>query len=375
MPTANPFYHGNYTTDCPKQTIQRLSENQGIAYFDYAAHHPMTREVKKTIEEYLKSDFGNPSSNHTLGKVARDVVEEARDKILKIIGGDGKGQLIFTSGGTEANNIVMNGGTDGKIVIGAFEHASVRHASVGRSIRYNDIKDLLKDEVISGADLLSVSCVNNVLGSFIHPNEMPSDIEVLTHMDMCQAFGKVCGIKVYDLDYATISGHKIGAPTGIGALYVSNRAMLKLQPLMFGGGHEFARRPGTLPVMQILALLTAFEHLPNEATANEMSVMSQMILGEVKAAGGHLNVLGDLHSINTILSVTFPTATCNVQEHFAKRGVCLTSGSACRSSKVSPVMEDLGIDQEKTVRISFGRYTTTTDFILLRDAIHALPRG
>jgi cysteine desulfurase len=363
-------------------------------YLDHAATTPVRPEVREAMLPFLGGElFGNPSSGHRFGRAVRAAVERARGEVAAALGVR-PDQVIFTSGGTEADNLAVVGaslhaGECGRpmfAAVAATEHKAILAAAHavshlgGREVLLPVQDDgLLRIDALEAAlterpSIVSVMWVNNETG-VVQPIERLSSLcraaGVPFHTDLVQAFGKVA-VRLTDLpiDFATISAHKIGGPKGVGALVVRDRA--KLAPLQHGGGQQHGIRPGTENVAGIIGLGRA------AALAAEELAEEQHKCGRLRdlLAERLLSSVSDLR----ITGETAPRAPhiLNVQACGADgesllaqldlAGVAASSGSACTTGSVEPshVLTAMGIPRDhalSAVRLSLGRETTEADVL------------
>lgn len=356
-------------------------------FLDYNSTTPVAPEVVDSMLPYLREHFGNPSSRHVYGVVAREAVDAAREAVGGLIGANGQ-DLLFTSGGTESNNLalagVVRGGRNGRdhIVTSAVEHPAVREplARLARDgIRVTTLPvdeqarvDPADLERVIGSDTLLVTVMhaNNEVGTLQPISELAEIAHAhgaLLHTDAAQSVGKV-PVDVTELaaDLLTIAGHKMYAPKGVGALYV--RPGIPLQPILHGAGHERGLRPGTEAVAQIVALgaaaRLAHSLLPEEGTRLQelRDRLEDRLHRELGAdrirTNGH-----PVHRLPNTLNVSIRGCRGDALLETVGDRVAASAGSACHAHEVrlSPVLEAMGTDPEwgmGTLRLSVGRYTT-----------------
>ena len=361
-------------------------------YLDNAATTPVRPEVLEAMLPYLgKEAFGNPSSAHRFGRAARAGVEEAKRAVAEAVGAE-PNQVVFTSGGTEADNLAIIGaalaardrGGPFRVVVSATEHKAALAAA-------HAVKHLGGEEVIlpvtasgrvdaaafenalaGGVAVASVMWVNNEVGTIQPVRELAdrcSAAGVLFHSDAVQAFGKV-PVSLRDVTCAllTISGHKIGAPKGIGALIVRDRKAV--EAIIHGGGQQFGIRPGTENVPGIVALgiaarLAAAEQAELAARLRELrNELERRLLVIVPDAV--INGWQEERAPH-ITNVSIPgTDSEALLMHLDLAGVACSSGSACSTGTVEPshVLTAMGVPRELGVaalRFSFGKDSTLDD--------------
>ena len=373
-----------------------------LTYLDNAATTPVRPEVLEAMLPYLgKEAFGNPSSAHRFGRAARAGVEEARRAIADAVGAE-PNQVVFTSGGTEADNLAIIGAAlaardrDGpfRVVVSAAEHKAVLAAA-------HAVKHLGGEEVIlpvsasgvvdsaaldavlaEGVALVSVMWVNNEVGTVQPVAELATrccDAGVLFHSDAVQAFGKLpVSLGEVNCTLLTISGHKIGAPKGIGALIVRDRKAV--EAIIHGGGQQFGIRPGTENVPGIVGLGTAAKLAAQEqqALAPRLRELRDELERRVLAIVPDAVINGwQGERAPHISNVSIPgTDSEALLMHLDLAGIACSSGSACSTGAVEPshVLTAMGVPRDLGVaalRFSFGKDSTSDDV----DAVAAaLPR-
>ena len=356
-------------------------------YLDYNATTPIAREVADVMADYLYDHFGNPSSSHSYGVQAKLAVEFARKQIADLIGAQ-PGEIIFTSGGTEANNYAIRGycwqnQDKGKhIITSAIEHPAVlevcRHLerqgfsltilAVDESglVRAEDLEAAIRKDTI----LISIMHANNEVGT-IQPIKVFSEIahkhEVVFHSDAAQTVGKIpVNVNELEVDLLSIAGHKLYAPKGIGVLYV--REGVELRNLMFGAGHEGGKRPGTENVLEIVGLGKSCEIAARDLEQNQkiMKENRDFLFLELKNAFGEDRIRLNGHE-ELRLPNTLNISIKNVQAHDLLNRIndrlAISAGSACHADQVtvSSVLQAMGVPPEwaqGALRISVGRETS-----------------
>ena len=357
-----------------------------MIYLDYNATTPLDPAVAEAMQPFVGKLYGNPSSQHAMGRRIRAAIDEARGCVANLLGASPE-EIVFTSGGTESNNMVIQGaartyGHRGKhIVTSCIEHPSVSAPcealeadgfTVTR-VKVDEHGLVDPDEVIKAITdqtiLITIMLANNEVGT-IEPLARISHLAhragVLVHTDAAQAVGKI-SVRIPELgvDFLTVAGHKLYAPPGIGALYI--KSALQLAPLMRGAGHEQGRRPGTENAAGIVGLGKACEVAKSHVADNGLVEIRDYFRLELQAAFGEqvtLNGHPQLRLPNT-LNVSFGG---HVGSEILMKldGVCATTGSACRDGSASPsgVLAAMGIDQNRAagaIRFSVGRFTTTEE--------------
>lgn len=355
-----------------------------MTYLDNAATTPLCDAAKKTIIEHL-DDFGNPSSNHELGRQARVLIESARERIAKCINAD-PGEIYFTSGGSEANTLALNNRRYS--ASSKFEHHSVVTDWPKISVTKDGfIKAHKLNNMISGwwempFDVMSCMSVNNEIGT-IQPIKELSTIAhrygILLHTDAVQAMPYM-HIDVKDLgcDMLSASGHKFGAPKGIGFLYANSRSRIK--PIMHGGKQENGIRPGTENILGILSMAAALEdtveHM-NERNDHIKALRDSLLDKLLKIDGAHLNGSLENRAPGNINIRFDGVSGARLVSLCSLCGVYISSGSACNEGIPTPshVLKAIGLSDEEAlsgVRITLGHQNTEEDVRLAADIITAL---
>ena len=357
-------------------------------YFDNAATTPMAKEVIDEIKPYLHTYFGNPSSTHSFGRKTRNAIEISRKKIANFIGAENN-EIIFTSGGTEADNMALRCAvTDLKvqrIITSKIEHHAVGHTaeclkeSHNIELVYldtdefgnpsiNQLKKLLQNNTKT---LVSLMHANNEIGTLLPIEEVAwlcSQYDhVFFHSDTVQTMGHYYfDVKKLKIDFLVCSAHKFHGPKGIGFLYVNKN--LNLNPIITGGSQERSHRGGTENLYGIIGLGKAMELAFSEIEDHQKQVseLKNYLKDELIKIDSRIKFNGEVQkekSLYTVLSVRFPKDICNSMLLFSLdiHGIALSGGSACSSgsNKGSHVLAELP-DQEnyQSVRFSFSRYNS-----------------
>ncbi|MFZ5779233.1 MAG: cysteine desulfurase family protein [Pseudomonadota bacterium] len=337
----------------------------GFAYLDHNATSPLRPAALEAMVEALRLG-GNPSSVHRAGRKARSMVELARRQVATLVGA-APGEVVFTSGGTEANNMAMSGSGRGRILISAVEHESVRSAAPGAPVLPVDacgVVDLAAlERRLWESDvpaLVSVMLANNETG-VIQPLaevvRLAHKAGALVHCDVVQAAGKIpLDLHGMGADYLSLSAHKLGGPTGVGALVM--REGVPFVSSRHGGGQESNRRAGTENLSGIVGFGVAAE----EAGRNIADVkMRDGLEASLLAVAPQARVLsaGAPRLPNTTC-IAMPGVSAETQVMALDlAGVCVSAGAACSSGKVrrSPVLAAMGVDDgvaDAAIRISLG---------------------
>jgi len=365
-----------------------------LTYLDHAATTPVRPEVLDAMLPYLRDEaFGNPSSAHRFGRAARAGIEHAKRAIAQAVGAE-PNQVIFTSGGTEADNLAVIGaalaardrGGPFRVAVAATEHKAVlaaAHAVThlgGEEVILpveadGTVREVaLQDALALGVALVSVMWVNNEVGT-VQPVASIADrcraAGAIFHSDAVQAFGKI-PVSLRDLacTLLTISGHKIGAPKGIGALIV--RDPHAVEAIIHGGGQQFGLRPGTENVPGVIALGRAAELAAAEQAelAPRLAALRERLASRLRA----LVPDAVIHGADTsdrqaphVLNVSIPgTDSEAMLMHLDLAGIACSAGSACSTGAVEPshVLTAMGVPPElgtAALRFSFGRSSSEAD--------------
>lgn len=361
-----------------------------MIYLDYNATTPIAKEVGDAMQPYIYGNFGNPSSNHQLGRTAKKAVEEARGKVADLINSSPE-EVIFTSGGSESNNMVIKGVAEtlkhkgNHIITSLIEHPAVlmpceylkKH---GYEISYVPVDkggvvdiEILESMIKESTILVTIMHSNNETGT-LQPikeiGEICKKYDVLFHTDASQSLGKVpVDVKELGVDFLTIAGHKMYAPKGIGALYMKKG--IEINQLVHGANHESGRRAGTENIIFDVALGTAAELAKKNLQNSNIKNLTDYFYNSLKEKLGdkiHLNGHKDKKLPNT-LNISF--IGYNGHEILEKlEGVAASTGSACHSgcTSISAVFKAMGASEEigrGAVRFSLGKYTTKEEIELV----------
>ncbi len=358
-----------------------------LVYLDHAATTPVREEVLEAMRPYYGDRFGNPSSSHRWGREARAALDEARERVGRCLGAR-PDEISFTSGGTEGDNLAILGAwralkTKGrtaivttpiehKAILGAV-HQAAREGAEERVLGMTPdgtIDPISFDQLVDGqVAVCSMMWVNNEIGSIQPVPELAAkakDRGALVHTDAVQAFGKIpIDASSQHFDFLTISGHKFGAPKGIGALFV--RRGTAVEPLMHGGTQERGRRPGTENVAAAIGLARAAEL----AVAECQSHCERLELLRERLEAGITQRVPDvvIHGQGArraphILNLSVPgTDSESLLMALDLKGIAASGGSACQTGSISPshVLTALGVRPDlasAAIRLSLGALTT-----------------
>lgn len=372
-----------------------------FVYADNAATTPISKNVYNAMVPYLTSGYGNPSSLYSLGREEKQAIEEARTKVAKAIGADAR-EIIFTSGGSEADNLAIKGLLFGNktmknrkhIITSKIEHHAILHTcefmeKMGYTVTYIDVDseghidlEQLRNAITDDTALVSIMAANNEIGT-IQPLKEIAQIchekGILFHTDAVQAIGHVnIDVKEMGIDMLSLSGHKIRAPKGIGALYC--RKGIYLEPLVHGGGQEAGKRSGTENVAGMVGLGEAIEY----ATTNMDKVDAYVKKLRDKLVNGVLQIpytrlTGD--PVNRLPGTASFVIECIEGESLIllldMNGICGSTGSACSTGSLDPshVLMAIGLPHEiahGSLRLTLGEQNTEEEVDYMIEKINAV---
>ena len=358
------------------------------AYLDNSATTSCSKAATEKMVELLTQDYGNPSSMHMKGVIAEKYITEAKKKIAKTLKVEEK-ELVFTSGGTESNNLAIIGSALANkragmhVITTSIEHASVTNPFIWLSENgfevtylgvdaYGQVKmEELKSAIRPDTILVSIMHVNNEIGALQPIEEIGKIIKALNpkclfHVDAIQSYGKMSIFpKKWNVDMLSVSGHKIHGPKGSGFLFIKDKT--KVKPLIHGGGQQKGMRSGTENVPAIAGLAVAAEEMYQnlEENRNHLFVLRDYFVEEVeKMDGVSVNGKKDHDSAPHIVSVSIEGVRAEVILHTLEdRNIYVSAGSACASNKpaISSTLQSIGLKKElldSTVRFSFSIHTT-----------------
>lgn len=360
-----------------------------MLYLDHAATSPVRPEVRAAMEPFLTEVFGNPASHHTAGETAARALEHARTRVARVFGVRA-GDVVFTGGGTEANNLAVKGLALGalasgrqRVVVSPIEHESIRESAAylarfhGMTVAMPAVEgtgritpEALDTVLTDDTAVVSVGHANNEIGTIqdiAALREVVRARRVPLHIDAVQSAGWL-PLHELDADAVSIAGHKLGAPKGTGALVVRGR--LPLEPLLHGGGQERGRRSGTVDVAGAVGLATALElaEREREHAAPRVRAATARFIAEVTRRVPDAALTGDpVHRLPGTASFTISGVSGEaVLLELERRGVISSSGSACAadSAEPSPVLLACGIAPavaQTAVRFTFGRAALPAD--------------
>ena len=365
-------------------------------YFDNSATTKVDTQVAQIAFNIMTENYGNPSSLHRKGFEAEQILKNSRKQVANQIGAKPE-EIIFTSGGTEANNMAILGVADAmkkygnKIITSIMEHSSVAYPinyleSQGYEIvRLSPKEDgcISLEEIIANVDdktiLVSIMLVNNEIGSINKLENIIGDIkrknpDTLIHTDAVQGFGKM-KIKVnreLDVDLLSASGHKLHGPKGVGMLYVKKGT--KISPLFLGGGQQYGIRQGTehMPLIGAFGLATEIAYNNLDENTKKVSQIKQYLVENI-LKNEDISINSTENSLPYILNISCIGIRSEIMLHFLEeKGIYVSSGSACKKGAASPTLKAIGLTGDKidsAIRISLGKYNTLEDGEKLIEAL------
>ena len=361
-----------------------------MIYLDNNATTCVAPEVFDAMLPHLTTEWGNPSSAHAAGRVARAGVENARAQVARFLGAANADEIVFTSGGSESNNWAIGGfleqnPTRRHIVTTTVEHEAVRNlcvhlGEIGCEVSWLPVDrsgqldlDDLRKALRRDTGIVSVMMANNETGVLFPVADISRIVrehsDAVMHVDGVQAVGKIpIDLANLNVDLFSVSGHKFHAPKGIGALYV--RRGVRLPPFVIGGGQEHGRRSGTEAVPNIVGLGRASELAQNFAGHAQVRALRDRLEDQVlkKFPGGQVNGAAgrELRLPNTS-NISFAAHDgAYLMTQLDANGICVSTGSACHSGSaaVSAVLQAMKTPLEVargSIRFSVGRYNTAAE--------------
>ena len=367
-------------------------------YLDYNASTPVEPRVAEAMREALEDGFGNPSSAHWAGVPARALLERGRMQVAALLG-CAPAEIVFTSGGSEANNLAIKGiffarsGKPAHLITSAVEHPSVLEPCrflerLGARVSRLPVDgagrvdpDDLRNAIASDTILVSIMHANNETGT-VQPVEdcarIARDHGIPFHTDAAQTVGKLLTrVDTLGADLLTVVGHKMYAPKGVGALYV--RSGTVLEPLIHGAGHEGGRRAGTESAQLAAGLGAACELARDLAWTDRVRELRDQLWDGLRARFGEAVVLNG-HAerrLPNTLNVSF-VGRIGADMLAAAEGIAASTGSACHSGRteISPVLAAMGVKDQialGAVRFSLGRGTTAEEIDQALSRLTGLP--
>lgn len=370
-------------------------------YLDYNATTPIDPRVAEAMAPFLSGGYGNPSSAHAEGRRAKTALEKARGQVAGCLGCS-PAEVVFTSGGSESNNLAIRGLVEacggGHVITSAVEHPAVLEVVLALEIegrieltivgvdRFGRVDPdavaaALRDDTV----LVTLMLANNEVGTLQPVGEVAAlcrERGVTVHTDAAQAVGKVpVDVEELGVNLLSVAGHKLYAPKGIGALYIRNG--LTIEPQIRGAGHERGRRAGTENVLLAVGLGTACE-LAHEEVAEEqerLGFLRRRLASGLRVGIKHLVEHGHPEArLPNTLSVALPGHDANTLIGELAEDLAASAGSACHSgaTMISYVLQAMGIEPElarATIRLSVGRFTTEEEIDRAAKLVVAAARG
>ena len=366
-------------------------------YLDNAATMPMRKEALEAMMPFFGADYGNPASIHSMSRSPRKAVNEAREKIAKVLNAE-PSEIYFTSGGTESDNWALVSGSalhpdKGKhIIVSTIEHHAILETAdylvkqgyevtkvgvdeTGR-IRLDELIKSIRPDTV----LISVMTANNEIGT-IQPiaeiGKIAREKGILFHTDAVQAFGHIpLDVKAMNIDLLSASGHKFGGPKGVGFLYV--RKGIRLQPFMHGGEQENGRRAGTTNVPGVVGMGVAAEISARDMEENiaRLTAMRDRCIERIESEIPYCRLNGHRTERlpgNVNFSFKFVEGESLLMS-LGLKGICVSTGSACASGSLDPshVLLGIGLPHEiahGSIRISLSEYNTMEQVEYAADAL------
>jgi cysteine desulfurase len=353
-------------------------------YFDYNATTPLAPEAAAAMRPFLDQEYGNPSSRHWAGQRARDAIDRARSQVATLLHCE-PGEIVFTSGGTEANNSALAGvffrsqrTKPPHFIISCVEHPSISNVAsflerLGAEVtrvpvdRFGQVDpESVRRAMRSNTALVSVMHANNEVGTIQPIREISSiarDHGVLMHSDAAQTVGKLpVNVQDLGLDLLSVAGHKMYAPQGVGALFI--RQGVALEPFLHGAGHEGGRRAGTENVLEIIALGAACDLMGNKIDVPVICELRDQFWRLIRERFGERVVLNGhpVERLPNTLNVSF--VGCHGHEILSRiPDLAASTGSACHEGahQLSPVLRAMGVPDAVgmgAIRFSIGRDST-----------------
>ncbi len=367
-------------------------------YLDFQATTPLDPRVLHTMMPYLSGLAGNPhSTSHSHGSAALKAVENARAQVASLIGAS-PDEIVFTSGATEANNLIIRGvtreirnrernavltaTTEHKAVLAVIDSLRAEGFDTQRvQVDRDGMLDLaaLRQALTIRTGLVSVMAANNETGVVHDLNEISRLARAqgaLVHTDAAQAAGKI-PVDASVVDFASISSHKMYGPMGIGAAYIARGLRRRIEPLFKGGGQEGGLRSGTLPVALCVGFGTACHIAAQEMEdeAKRLHHLRELFLETLRSHGTTFTINGTMRKrIPGNINVHFPGIDAEALLMKVRSEISISSGSACTAESLDPshvlLAMGLGVERaEESVRIGFGRTTVEQDAIKAADAL------
>ena len=370
-------------------------------YLDNASTTAIRAEVIQEMSKVMTLEYGNPSSTHSLGRAAKNILELSRKSIAKNLNATAQ-EIIFTSCGTEANNWILRSVVKDlqvkRIIISKIEHHAVLYTALvlekefGIQIDYVNVKpngeidithlvELLSKDIKT---LVSLMHVNNETGTILDLERIGricQEHKVLFHSDTVQSIGKMnIDLQSISVDFIVASAHKFHGPKGVGFAFIRKNS--GLQPLFFGGEQEKGMRAGTEALHQIAGMAKALElsYANLEIEKNHITELKNYLIIQLKTEFPDFKINGTPEGFYTVLNVLLPFApekTAMLLFHLDMKGIAVSRGSACQSGSIKPshvLAEMLSEDDLKkpSLRISFSHFNTKEDIDVLIEALRSI---
>ena len=370
-------------------------------YLDNASTTAIRAEVIQEMTKVMTEEYGNPSSTHSLGRAAKNILELSRKSIAKNLNATAQ-EIIFTSCGTEANNWILRSAVEDlqvkRIITSKIEHHAVLYTALVLEKEYNiqidyvnvkpngeiDITHLVELLSQEKKTLVSLMHVNNETGTILDLERIGricQEHNVLFHSDTVQSIGKATiDLQTIPVDFIVASAHKFHGPKGVGFAFI--RKNLGLQPLFFGGEQEKGLRAGTEALHQIAGMAKALElcYTNLETEQNHIIELKNYLISQLKTEFPDFKINGTPNGFYTVLNVLLPFApakTSMLLFHLDMKGIAVSRGSACQSGSVKPshVLAEMLSEEDlkkPSLRISFSHYNTKDDIDLLIEALKTI---
>lgn len=369
-------------------------------YLDHAATTPVLPAVADYMHTILTGDYANPSSVHSTGRKARSVVEKARRQVARLIGADPE-EIVFTSGGTEANNLALQGvaraaGSRAHFITTGIEHPAVLDvcraiAGDGHEVTVLDVDamgrvdpDAVRAAIRPNTVLISVMLANNEVGTIQPVAEIARiarERDILMHTDAVQAVGHIpVNVRELNVDFLSFSSHKIYGPKGVGALFVRRGIRKRMRPLLYGGGQEGRLRPGTENVPGIAGFGLAAEIAAgdlDDRRVRESAWRDRLIQGLLEQIPGSRLNGHPVERLPNNVNISFTGVDIEaLLVQLDLEGIAASSGAACAAGSVEPsyVLMALGLDRKlasQALRLTVGR---ANDDEQIETALQVIPR-
>jgi len=370
-------------------------------YLDNASTTAFRPEVIQEMTRVMEEDYGNPSSTHSFGRTSKNILETSRKSIAKQINATAQ-ELIFTSGGTEANNWILRSAVEDlkvkRIITSKIEHHAVLHTVLALQSDYdiqvdylklkangeidiNHLVELLSDNIPT---LVSLMQVNNEIGTILDIEKVGrlcKQYKALFHSDTVQSIGKIeIDLQKTDVDFIVASAHKFHGPKGIGFAFIRKNS--GLQPLLFGGEQEKGLRAGTESIHDIAGMAKALELSYDnlEVERKQIYDLKNYFVNQLQSNFPEFKINGNPDGFYNIINVLLPFSedkTSMILFNLDMRGIAVSRGSACQSGSIKPshvLLEILSDDEirKPSLRISFSHFNTIEDIDILIDALKVI---